>query len=128
MNMAYFTLENIKFTYSGSCLQNKNLIEFEFFNDWRLRLHFENIANKTYVLNYVSLDYNLNYPELFPNAQHEGAFAESYDVDYLSASTGTSYKCSNGFSVDLGEVKLNLSNVHLQAFFNRPATSPFDTG
>jgi hypothetical protein len=66
--------------------------------------------------------------QLFPDSVHMGAHSEAYNRNYVNATIGSSFSCENGVLIDLGDVKINLTNLHLQAFFNKSPSAPFDTG
>jgi len=120
-----FTFDIVGLSYTGSCLVKKNLIEFQFLNSWRLELYFEN-QTKTYALNHIVLYYEFS-GAMFPGSIHLGAHSETFNKEYFNASIGTSYRCDSGFQIDLHDVKINLTNVHLQPFFNKPPNFPFDS-
>ena len=102
------------------------MVEFEFLDDWRLELYFQR-TNQTFSLNHVTLYYDFNNP-IFPNAIDHGSHSEAYNENYINASISNSFKCDSGVLIDLQDVKLNLTNLHVQPFFNKPPNFPYSKG
>jgi hypothetical protein len=57
-----------------------------------------------------------------------GAHSEVYNGDYINGTLDHSFKCENGVAIDLHDVKLNLTNLHIQPFFNKPPNFPYSKG
>lgn len=120
-----FSFEQIDFTFTGSCLDLINMVEFQFLDDWRLELYFKK-ENQTYSLNHVTLYYDFNH-EIFPNSIEHGSHSEVYNEDFINATVNKSFKCDSGVLIDLHDVKLNLTNLHVQPFFYKPPNFPYST-
>lgn len=112
------------FKYYGTCSQDQNLIEFEFLNNWNLKLYLYKV-NNTYLFNHVTLYYKFAEP-LFPNSNHNGAQAEIYDKVFINASLSHSFVCKKGIRIDLGNVVLLIQNLRIEPFFNQRDSYEFD--
>lgn len=119
-----FTLPFNNFTFNGYCSEDRNSFELYFLNDWRLEFYFYK-SNTSYFFNHIVLYYSFNGP-LFPNSIHKGAQSEVYDHTFANATLQTSIQCESGYKIDMGEVIIRLSDVHMQAFFNKRPNLPFD--
>jgi hypothetical protein len=102
------------------------MVEFQFLDDWRLELYFKK-ENQTYSLNHVTLYYDFNH-EIFPNSIEHGSHSEVYNENFINATINKSFKCDSGVLIDLQDVKLNLTNLHVQPFFYKPPNFPYSTG
>jgi hypothetical protein len=121
-----FTLNDQNtFKYFGACSAERNMIEFEFLNDWNLKFYFYKVNNKSFVFNHVVLYYKFAGP-LYPYSTHKGAQSEIYDTVFINSSLHHSYTCQSGIRMDLGNVILYLENLKVQPFFNKRANALFD--
>lgn len=126
MNTVNFTLtERDNFTFTGLCRPEKNMIELQFLNEWRLELYFYRTP-ETFLFNHVVLYYKLSGSNLFPGAVHAGAQSELYDFTFINSTISKSYKCISGIEIDLSEVKISLRNLTLEPFFNKRPNLPLD--
>lgn len=120
-----FTLNDLdNFKYFGTCGTERNLIEFEFLNDWNLKLYFYK-SNNSYIFNHVVLYYKFIEP-LYPHANHNGAQAEIYNRIFINTSLTNSFVCKNGIRIDLGNVILYLQNLQVEPFFDKRDSYAFD--
>lgn len=111
-------------SYTGFCQKNRNQIEIVFLNEWRLELYFSR-ANGTYLFDHVVLYYKLD-GALFPDSIHHGAQSEIYDFIFVNSSLYHSYRCHTGVIIDLENIKINLINFKVEAFFDKRPNLPFD--
>ncbi len=112
------------FKYYGSCSPERNVIEFDFLNDWNLKLYFYK-RNESFIFNHVVLFYKFDEP-LYPHAHHNGAQAEIYDKIYINSSLTSSFACKNGLTINLGNVILHIKNLRVEPFFSRRDSYAFD--
>lgn len=126
-NTVNFTLtERDNFTFTGLCRPEKNMLELQFLQDWRLELYFYR-APETFLFNHVVLYYKLSgADQLFPGAIHAGAQSELYDSTFINSSISRSYRCISGLEIDLSEVKIYVRNLTLEPFFNKRPNLPLD--
>ena len=108
------------------CSPDRNLIEFEFFDDWNLKFYFYKLNNKSFVFNHVVLYYKFS-GSLYPNSLHNGAQSEIYDEPFINSSLHQSYSCKSGIRIELGNVLLHMYNIRVQPFFNKRPGLPFDS-
>lgn len=113
-----FTLNDLNnFKYFGICSPKRNLIEFQFLNNWNLKFYFYK-NNNSYLFNHVILYYKFEEP-LYSSANHNGAMAEIYDKTFINTSLSNSFTCMNGIKLDLGNVVLYIQNLRVQPFFTK---------
>lgn len=111
-------------SYTGFCQKNRNQIEIVFLNEWRLEFFFSR-TNDTYLFDHVVLYYKLD-GALFPDSIHHGAQSEIYDFTFVNSSLFHSYRCNSGVLIDLENIKINLINFKVEAFFDKRPNLPFD--
>ncbi|RNA36895.1 lysosome-associated membrane glyco 2-like isoform X2 [Brachionus plicatilis] len=111
-------------SYTGFCQKERNQIEIIFLNEWRLEFYFYR-TNETYLFDHVVLYYKLD-GALFPDSIHHGAQSEVYDYTFVNSTLSHSFRCNSGILIDLGEVKIDLVNFKVEAFFDKRPNLPFD--
>ena len=126
MNSVNFNLSEAEnFTYQGLCQPDRVNIEITFLNNWRLDLFF-NKKDSVFLFNHVILFYKLTGPQ-FPNSLHEGGQSEVYEYSFVNSSLNQSYECTNGVTIDLGEVTLYMRHMRIEPFFGNRHIARFDT-
>ncbi|XP_068124192.1 lysosome-associated membrane glycoprotein 1 [Hyperolius riggenbachi] len=103
---------------SSTCSDNVTkipLLAIKFGNGSLLSINFtKSVA--TYQVDDLVFTYNLSDKVLFPDAADNGTKAVSSKSSEISAKANFAYRCSNPHLITMGEVKLTLHDVKLEAF------------